>query len=333
MYLDADTGALDQRIRQLAELDEQQVQALLADAAQQKGTLQGLQEQQEQLLRDLQQLQQQGGPSAPQTPGPAAALAAKGAPTGGKLTLQVPAVAGPGTAPQTTRGSQQRQSWGPQCCVADVSRDNWLFCVANPDKQQQACYMHVKGVLSRLWPAQQQFQPGLMLLQHHPAAAALSPTAWAERPATALTSKPAVGGSVASGGTGHGAASAAAAAAAAAAASVPAVVPEAIVDDAAAAELGLDGDAFHSSSTELRLRALTAASAQLVLPRGRHLLQLQCCPSQLHCVTFHASSDFTLDSADKLLPAACKMHVLRESNDTQHLPAGSRQLLFRCARG
>lgn len=330
MYLDADTGALDQRIRQLAELDEQQVQALLADAAQQKGTLQGLQEQQEQLLRDLQQLQQQGGPPAPQAPAPAAALTAKGAPTGGKLTLQVPAVAGPGTAPQTTRGSHQHQSWGPQCCAADVSRDSWLFCVANPDKQQHACYMHVKGVLSRLWPAQQQFQPGLMLLQHHPAAAALS--ACAERPATAPTSKPAVGDTVASGGTGHGAASAAAAAAAAAA-SVPAVVPEAVVDDAAAAELGLDVDAFHSSSTVLRLRALTAASAQLVLPRGRHLLQLQCCPSRLHCVTFHASSDFTLDSADKLLPAACKMHVLRESDDTQPLPAGSRQLLFRCAQG
>jgi hypothetical protein len=109
------------------------------------------------------------------------------------------------------------------------------------------------------------------------------------------------------------------------------VVPEDVVDAAAAAELGLDVDGFHSSSTALRLRALTAASAQLVLPRGRHLLQLHCCPSQLHCVTFHASSDFTLDSADKLLPAACKMHVLRDSSDTQALPAGSRQLLFRWA--
>jgi hypothetical protein len=102
-----------------------------------------------------------------------------------------------------------------------------------------------------------------------------------------------------------------------------------VVDAAAAAELGLDVDAFHSCSTVLRLKAITAASAQLVLPRGRHLLHLQGCPNQLHCVTFKASADFTLESADKLLPAACKMHVVREAGDIQGLLAGSRQVLFR----
>lgn len=109
-------------------------------------------------------------------------------------------------------------------------------------------------------------------------------------------------------------------------------MPVASPDAAAAAEasgLGLDVDTFRNTNTVLRLKALTASSSQLLLPRGRHLLQLQGCPNQLHCVTLHAAAEFTLDAADKLLPSVCKMHVVRESGDTPALAAGSRQLLFR----
>lgn len=324
VYVDADVGSLDKRIRQQAELDEQQLQALLADAGQQKSKLQALQEQREQPLCPD---QLQGSPSVPPSPAPAAATRAKGTSPGAKLTVQLPQMSLPSSAAPTTAraGQQQQQHWLTQPDDDDL-QDRWLFCVANQDGQLQVCYTHIKFILAKFAASRQQFQPGLLLLQRHPASAAYAAAA-ADRPVTARQA----GGSATANGH-HSAGSAATAAAAGAIAVAPTLPlqPEAAaLIGAAVSALGLDDDAFSTCSTVQRLKALTAASGQLVLPRGRHLLQVQCCHSQLHCVTFHASTDFTLDSADKLLPSACKMHVERQSGDTALLPAGSRQLLFR----
>jgi hypothetical protein len=346
VYVDADTGSLDSRIRQQAELDEQQLQALLSDAAHQRSKLQALQEQQGQLHQDM-QLQGPSGASALQSSPDAAGAASKGitaaaaaglvGPKGAATGVKVPSVQLPAAVtqpstpgPQTSRPHHQQQPWLKQP-ASDTGRNSWLLCVDNPDKQLQVCYTHVKGLLARHWPVKEQFQPGLLLLQHHPASAALVPAA--ERPVSSRQAGGSATGAPSS--ASHGAAAAgptaaasAAAAAAAAAAATPSAALEASIS-AAASDVGLDDDLFHASTTVLRQKALTAASVQIVLPRGRHLLQLQCCQSQLHCVTFHASSDFTLDAADKLLPTCCKMHVLREGGDTQPLLPGSRQVLFR----
>jgi hypothetical protein len=341
VYVDADTGSLDSRIRQQAELDEQQLQALLSDAAHQKCKLQALQEEQGQLPQEMRiqgpsaasVLQSSPDAAAAGSRGVAAAAAAgvagpKAAATGVKPIVQLPAAVTQPSTPgaQTARSHHQQQPWLQQP-ASDTSRNSWLHCVENPDKQLQVCYTHIKGLLAKHWPSKEQFQPGLLLLQHHPASAALAPAP--ERPASSRQTEGSGTGAPSSANRGAAAAASTAAAAAAAAAAVPSAVLEACIS-AAASNLGLDEDVFHTKATVLRQKALTAASAQLVLPRGRHLLQLQCPQSQLHCVTFHASSDFTLDTADKLLPTCCKMHILREGGDTQPLLAGSRQLLFRC---
>lgn len=338
VYVNADIGSLDQHLRQQVELDEQVLQALLADAAHQRSRLQALQEQHTQLLQDCLQGQQQASVSAAQTP---ASSGAKGGSPPGKLVVQLPQVTLPSTpAPPSTRAGQQQQLQPPWQWQSQQQQQHggdslamqgpWLFCVTNADKQLQVCYTHVKGLLARYWPCKEQFQPGLLLLQHHPASAALSAAA-ADPPTSAKQSSGGAG--VQHSGASNAPAAVTAAAAAATAGSGAAAAPTAahLINAVAAgcSGLGLDEDIFHSSSTVLRLRALTAASTQLVLPRGRHLLQLHCCQSQLHTVTFHASTDFTLDTADKLLPLTCKMHVIRESGDTPALPAGSRQLLFR----
>lgn len=342
MYVDADISSLDQHLRQQAELDEQVLQVLLADAAHQRHRLQALQEQHTQLLQDRLQGQQQASTSAAQTP---AASGAKGGSPPGKLVVQLPQVTLPSTpAPPSTRAGQQQQlqqpwQWQSQQQQQQHGGDSlgmqepWLFCVTNADKQLQVCYTHVKGLLARYSPCKEQFQPGLLLLQHHPASAALSAAA-ADPPTSAKQSGGGAGvqhsGAASTAPAAVTAAAAAAATTGSGAAAAPATAAHLVNAIAAGCSgLGLDEDTFHSSSTILRLRARTAASTQLVLPRGRHLLQLHCCQSQLHSVTFHASTDFTLDTADKLLPLACKMHVIRESGDTPALPAGSRQLLFR----
>lgn len=330
VYVDAEVGSLDKRIRQQAELDEQQLQGLLSDALQQRSKLQALQEQQGQLLRD-QGLLQQGGCSAPQTPAPTAAAAAKGASPGAKLTVQLPQMSLPSSAAlQTARAGQQQQQQQPwlQQQGDSTCADQWLVYVPNMDSKAQVCYTHVKGILAKFLPVKQQFQPGLLLLQHHPSSAAYAAAA-GDRPATARQGASSTPSSAHHAGAAGGGAAAAAASGAPALPALGSNPEAAALIGAAVSGLGLDDDAFHASTTVLRLRALTAASGQLVLPRGRHLLQLQCCPSQLHCVSFYASSDCTLDSAEKLLPLACKLHVERASGNTQGLAAGSRQLLFR----
>jgi hypothetical protein len=91
----------------------------------------------------------------------------------------------------------------------------------------------------------------------------------------------------------------------------------------------LDDDTYSQSRTVLRLKSITAASSMLQLPRGRHLLQLQCSPLLLHSVSFHATADFTLEEASKLLPAACGLHVTTQEGQADTLQPDSRQLLFR----
>lgn len=270
MYVDADTGSLDSRIRQQAELDEQQLQALLSDAAHQRSKLQALQEQQGQLPQDM-QLQGPSGASAMQSPPDAAAAASKGvaaaaiagvvgpkgAATGVKPTVQLPAaVTQPSTpGPQTSRSHHQQQPWLQQP-ASDTGRNSWLLCVDNPDKQLQVCYTHIKGLLAKHWPSKEQFQPGLLLLQHHPASAALVQAA--ERPVSSRQAGGSAAGAPSS--ANHGAAAAAPTAAAAAAAAVPSATLKASIS-AAASDVGLDEDVFHTNTTVLRQKALTAASA------------------------------------------------------------------------
>eukprot|EP00775_Hariotina_reticulata_P013032 gene13032-13161_t len=88
---------------------------------------------------------------------------------------------------------------------------------------------------------------------------------------------------------------------------------------------GGDGDI----QTLLRLRATTSGASMLHLPRGKHVLQLQCSPLLLHCVTFYAAVEYALDEAARLLPSACGLHVASENGDQESLRAGSRHMLFR----
>lgn len=343
IFIETDTGSLDQRIRQQGDLDEEVLQSLLMDAAQQRHRLQALQEQQ-QLLKDQLHAQQQAaaacsGPT-PGTLGTASAAVKSPAPSP-KPAVQLPPVTLPSTpAPQRPAQPQQQLQWLWQTQPAaghPVDKDCWIFAVKNPHKELQVCYTHIKSILARHLPCRERFQPGMLLLQHHPAAGelkaqTLADTSTSSRPtSSALDTTHSAGPVAASGLTAAGAASTSAAtmaAAAAAQAAVTAATAEAVAA-AEASGVAIDKDLFHTNNTVLRLTATTFASSQLLLPRGRHLLQLLCSPNQLHCVSLYASTEFTLDIADKLLPAACKRHVYRQSGETAALTAGSRQLLFR----
>eukprot|EP00878_Enallax_costatus_P021921 GHUV01023233.1.p1 GENE.GHUV01023233.1~~GHUV01023233.1.p1 ORF type:complete len:263 (+),score=99.92 GHUV01023233.1:72-791(+) len=98
---------------------------------------------------------------------------------------------------------------------------------------------------------------------------------------------------------------------------------------AASSSARLDDDVFSQSQTLLRLKSVTASSSMLQLPRGKHLLQLQCSPQLLHCISLYAAAEFVLDEAAKLLPAMCGMRVSTQEGRHETLQADSRQLLFR----
>jgi hypothetical protein len=293
LFVDADTGSLGQRLRQQEALEEQLVQALLGDAAQQRHKLHALLEQQDEQLREQQAAAASAGVAAaaasslPQTPGSRGAAG-----FAGKPTLQLPQT----LALRAGQPQPQHLSGEPSCSTSKP----WLLSVLNADRQLHTCFAELKEALTRYLPQQQQFQPGLLLVQRCPLAASGADAA-SHSGSTAVQQLPA------------GAAGAQTAAVAAADQAGP----------------GLDADVFSSSTTVLRLRALTAASSQLLLPRGRHLLALHCCPRLLHCVSLHSASEFSLEDADKLLPVACKVHVVREAGTVAALVAGSRQLLFR----
>jgi hypothetical protein len=306
-----ETASLDCRLRLASNLEEERLQQLQQDAQQQQQQLQRLLEQQEEDVRD-ELLQQAVAAAAAATAAaqlPSAQSAAQGGAAVGASRL---ANATPGAAAgqkpvqlQTaTLAAQQQQL--QQVPATGRAPAAWLHAVSNPAGQLQVCYSQVKGVLAKQWPVQQQQRlPGLLLVQLHPAdastAAASAGVATSNSSSAASRSRPTT-----------------AEAAASAATTV-----------AAAASAVLDDDVYSQSHTVLRLKSITASSSMLQLLRGKHLLQLQCSPLLLHSVSFHATADFTLEEASKLLPAACGLHVISQEGQAEALQPGSRQLLFR----
>jgi hypothetical protein len=290
VYLDVNTASLAARLsRQQNPAEDVGVDAALADAEQQRHLLLALLEQQDEQRREQQAaaplLAPAASPSQPQTPASSRSAAAAAA---------------------------NKQQTGQDAASVCPPFEPWLLSVSNSDGALQACEARVQATVARLLPAQQRFQPGLLLLQRFPAHAfsGLGPAAQAgahAAPASSPTPTPTptpMPAAAASGADGS-------------------------MDVSAAAGLQLDEDTFSSSSTVLRLQSLTAAGCQLTLPRGRHLLAVSCCPRLLHCVSLHGAAEFALEDADKLLPSAARLHVVHESGSCAALAGGSRQLLFR----
>jgi hypothetical protein len=97
------------------------------------------------------------------------------------------------------------------------------------------------------------------------------------------------------------------------------------------------------TSTALRLRAVTAASAALQLPRGQHVLRVACSHLLLHAASFACNSpavtEFEVEAAATASPSAgaapaapmgpASVGALQREGDHEPLRAGGQHLLFR----
>lgn len=308
VYVTAGTASLDCRLRLPDMLDEQRLQDLLQDATEQDQLLQLLLDQQADDVRAEQVRQQTTTAAAsvaaqiatvPSTPG-----STRMAKEGVSKALQL----------QQLAALQQQQSQQNVASSSSVQPAFWLHSVINPAGQLQACYSDVKGALSKHWPAAQQRLPGLLLVQRCPARiptdVTTNGTSSSSRPNTSSSSRPGT-----SNGNRPGTATG--------------TQRQTAVEVAASSSAKLDDDVFSLSQTLLRLKSITASSSMLQLPRGKHLLQLQCSQQLLHCINLYAAAEFVLDDAAKLLPAMCGVHVTVQEGRHDMLQADSRQLLFR----
>lgn len=288
-YITADTASLDCRLRASDTLEEERLQQLLQDAVNQEQLLQQLLQQQDDEVR-AEQARQQVAATVNTT---AAQLA---------TVPSTPSSASRMAKEGTAKALQQLAALQQQQSQQDVSNITpqpaaWLQCMSNRQGQLQACYSVVKGAVAKHWPVVEQRLPGLLVMQRH------ASDAVAKHASSRLNSAK-------SGGDCQ-----------------PSLNDAA--DIAATSGACLDADTFSLSQTLLRLKAITASSSMLHIARGKHLLQLQCSPQLLHCITLLAAEDFTIDEAAKLLPATYELHVATQEGRHDLLQADSRQLLFR----
>jgi hypothetical protein len=311
LYMDTDAAVLESNLCQGGTMDDGRLHHIMQDAQQQRDLLRLLLDEQQEQIQD-EQLQQLAADAAsfmnstPGTPTGAAMKAASSAFLAGAAvptSIKTPPLSSISGRPASVVSASGQLSG----MVRPQQHTQWLQVLHNSAGQLHQCYSEAKLVMSRHCHQQTQPTPGSLLLQQcmttglkvAQAATSLATTSgcpgWQQQETKSEQQIQ--------------------------------QQSEQLLPGFEAGVVHQDGYGY--AQTLLRLRATISLASMLHLPRGKHVLQLQCSPLLLHCVTFYAATEYALNEAARLLPSACGLHVVTEVGDQEPLRLGSRHMLFR----